>query len=437
MEPIKFKKDFLMGSATAATQIEGGDTNSNWYTWSNLGKIDRNESSIVAADHYNRVDEDIEIMKQMHQKIYRMGIEWSRIEPEEGFFSQVGLQHYINEISKLNKAGIQVLVTLHHFSHPQWFEEKGQWTKKGNIRYFIRFVKHIVKQLGGLVSEYCTINEPNVFAMDSFIDGKYPPGKKDDLVSYFKVSKNMIEAHILSYDLIHDIRQELGFEDTKVGFAMHLAYFELDSNGFGVRNGKKIFEHVFHEIFLSGMIDGKLKFPLGKKEYEPKLYCDFIGINYYSRHFIYPSKNIGTLFHEVRMKKGLENHEKNDLGWEIYPEGLYKLTKDIYERYHLPIYITENGLADASDKNRAQFIYDHLKEIHKLHEEGVDVQRYYHWSLLDNLEWNDGYEPRFGLVEVDYDTQKRTIRNSGKFYSEIIKRNEITESMIKKYLRQE
>ncbi len=435
MKAFKLNPDFLLGSATAATQIEGGDTHSNWYTWSLLNKIKNGESSITAADHYHHVEEDIALMKKMNHKIYRMSIEWSRIEPKEGYFSTKGMNHYLKEIKLLNEAGIKALVTLHHFSHPQWFEEKGQWTKASNIKYFLRYVKTVVTHLKDLVNEYVTINEPNVFAMDSFIDGKYPPGKKDDLVSYFKVSKNMITAHLEAYDLIHELRLSLGYDDTLVGFAMHLAYLESSSDGFYVKQGKKTLNYVFHELFLSGMILGKLKFPLGNKNYPKKLYCDFLGVNYYSRHMIYPSKKLSMLFNEVRMKENLADNEKSDLGWEIYPEGLYELLKEMDERFNLPLYITENGLADAKDKNRAHFIYQHLSVIKKLLDEGVNVQRYYHWSLLDNLEWNDGYEPRFGLIHVDYDTMQRTIRPSGKFYGEIARNNEITESMIKKYLK--
>ena len=164
------------------------------------------------------------------------------------------------------------------------------------------------------------------------------------------------------------------------------------------------------------------------------VYSDFIGINYYSRHIIHSSYNPGALFGKVKFEENLPEEKVNDLGWEIYPEGLYKVTKAIYEKYNLPIYITENGLPDAKDTKRAKFIYDHLAQVTRLIEDGIDVRKYYHWSLLDNLEWNDGYGPRFGLIEVNYATFERNIRKSGKFYSEICKKKYVTDEMFNKYI---
>ncbi|MFV0380228.1 MAG: glycoside hydrolase family 1 protein [Anaerorhabdus sp.] len=434
MKSLLIPKKLLMGSATAATQIEGGDKNSNWYTWSSNGKIAGNGSSIVAADHYNRYVEDIDIMQQLNHEIYRMSIEWSRIEPERGVYSTEGIEHYKNEIKLLKSKGIKVLVTLHHFSHPQWFEELGQWTSNESVLLFSKFVKKIVFELKDLVNEYCTINEPNVFVNDSFMDGKYPPGFKNDSFSYFKAAKNMIVAHLKCYGIIHDVRKKLGFNDTKVGIAIHLVQFDSDLDNWKVNLSKKFMNYSFHTMFLEGMISGKLPPFFGINLFKKGKYCDFIGINYYSRHIVFPSNNPATFFGEIKFEQSLSEEDVNDLGWEIYPEGIYKVVKKTYEKYKLPIYITENGIPDKDDKKRSKFIYSHLVQICKLIEEGIDVQRYYHWSLLDNLEWNDGYFPRFGLVKVDYDTLKRTIRDSGLFYGEIIKNKEITTEMIEKYI---
>lgn len=435
MKEIKLPKEFLIGSATAATQIEGGDKNSNWYYWSLKGKIANNESSIITADHYNRVEQDIALMKEMNHEIYRMSIEWSRIEPEEGQWSEEGINHYRKEIESLIEAGIKPLITLHHFSHPQWFEEVGQWTNANSVEYFLRFTKKIVSDLGHLVNEYCTINEPNVFVMDTFMDGKYPPGKKDDIKSYFRASKNLIMAHLRAYEAIHQIRKHMGYEDTLVGIAMHLAYFEVFKPKLLTNISKRLMDYSFHKIFLTGMVEGRLTFPIGIGNPLGKgVFCDFLGVNYYSRHLIHSSNNPAMLFGEVKVEEGLADEKINDLGWEIYPEGLYKVTKKTYDKYKLPIYITENGIPDQEDNKRAKFIYDHMVQIVNLIEDGVDVRRYYHWSLLDNLEWNEGYLPRFGLIAVDYNTQERTIRNSGYFYSELCRDKEVTSSMIEKYL---
>ncbi len=435
MKEVQLPKDFLFGSATAATQIEGGDKNSNWYYWGLKGKIANGETPIIAADHYNRVEEDIKLMKEMNHEIYRMSIEWSRIEPEEGNWSQEGINHYKREIELLQKAGIKPLITLHHFSHPQWFEEIGQWTNKESVNYFLRFTEKIVTALGDYVNEYCTINEPNVFVMDSYMDGKYPPGNKDDIISYFKASKNLIMAHLKAYDAIHRIRKEMGYNDSLVGIAMHLAYFEVNENRILTKLSKKLMDYSFHQLFLNGMVEGHLTFPIGCGYPLGKgVYCDFIGVNYYSRHLIYSSNNPAMLFGQVKVEEGLPDYRLNDLGWEIFPEGLYKVVRNIYDKYKLPVYITENGIPDANDSKRAKFIYDHILQIEKLIEDGVNITRYYHWSLLDNLEWNDGYFPRFGLINVDYHTQERTIRNSGRFYGELCDKKQVSNAMIEKYL---
>jgi beta-glucosidase len=271
--------------------------------------------------------------------------------------------------------------------------------------------------------------------MDTFMDGKYPPGKKDDIVSYFKASRNLIIAHLKAYEAIHHIREDMGYKDTLVGIAIHLAYFEVYKPKLLTKLSKNLMDYSFHQLFLNGMIHGQLKFPIGFTYPIGKgVFCDFLGVNYYSRHLIHSSYNPAMLFGEVKVENGLADEKINDLGWEIYPEGLYRVTKKVYDKYKLPIYITENGIPDAKDSKRAKFIYDHMIQIKRLIDSGVDVRRYYHWSLLDNLEWNDGYFPRFGLVHVDYKDQKRTIRNSGYFYGELCKNKEVTRAMIVKYL---
>lgn len=435
MKPFSLPSTFKLGSATAATQIEGSDPNSNWYYWSLQGRIANRGSSIVAADHYNRYEEDIELMKQLNQEVYRMSIEWSRIEPEEGVWSEAGIKHYQRELALLIEAGIEPLVTLHHFSQPQWFEVLGAWTNDRSVSYFTRFVKKVIESIGNQVGEYCTINEPNVLVNDSYMDGNFPPGKEGDMKAYFKASKNLILAHLESYQLIHKLRAEMGYSDTMVGMVHHLAYFEHAKADPFTKMSKNILDYAFHTLFLKGMVEGHLAFPIGHDHpFGKGIFCDFIGINYYSRHIIHFKLNPGMLFGEIKFKAGLADESLNDLGWEIYPRGLYEVVKKVYKKYALPIYITENGIPDSKDQKRTKFIMTHLEQIHFLIEEGVDVRRYYHWSLLDNLEWQDGYEPRFGLIEVDYKTLERRIRASGKVYAQICQTKKIETDLIKKYI---
>lgn len=422
MKEIKLPKSLLLGVATAATQIEGGDYQNNWYEWGNKGKIAGGASSIVACDHWNRVEEDTALMNEMSIETYRMSIEWSRIEPFEGTWSSEGIKHYIDEIDLLLQHNILPLITMHHFSSPIWIQNIGGWANKKTIQYFLRFVEKVTLFLGDKVSEYAIINEPNVFLNDTYMDGKYPGGEKGNVRKYFKSAKHMIQAHIMCYERIHELREEYNFKGkTKVGVVHHLSYFELNTRRPFFKLTKKFIDHSFHGLFLKGMIQGKLSFPFFPRKLRKKgTYADFIGVNYYTRSMISPSFDIGLLFGKVHYKENLKENQKTDLDWEIYPEGLYQVIKRVYDTYQLPIYITENGLADRDDKHRTRFINEHLNEVVSLINHGVDIQRYYYWSLMDNLEWNDGYGPRFGLIHVDYTTMKRTIRPSGYMYKNII-----------------
>lgn len=445
MNTFSLPQGFLMGSATASTQIEGNDPNTNWYQWYKDGKIENNDNPFTASGHYDRVQEDTALMKQLNHDTYRLSIEWSRLEPKEGEWSQEGLDYYINEIKMLLDAGIKPLVTLHHFSHPQWFEELGQWTNPKAPEYFINYVTKLLNGIDGegmadLVADYCTINEPNVMAMSSFIEGIFPPGKTDDLGGYFKCTQNMIIAHLQAYELIHKIRKDKDHNDTNVGFAMHYTYLQAEKGSRRASFSVWAMNHVFHTIFEKGFVLGQSVFPLRFKhttKAEKKLdrYCDFIGVNYYTRHMVYPSNKLSMMFGEARADKNATDDLLNDMGWEIYPEGLRHVLLGIKSRHSdLPIYITENGIPDDTDDKRANYIYQHLKVVSEVVEQGVNVQRFYYWSTMDNLEWDFGFWPRFGLIEVDFETFERTIRKSGHFYGEICAEKAVTKEMIEKYL---
>lgn len=418
MKGFDLPKELLLGCATAATQIEGGDVNVNWYDWSLKGRVGKGESSIVGAGHWDRVVEDVALLSELNQQVYRMSLEWSRIEPREGEWSAEGIEHYREELKLLRSKGITPLVTLHHFSCPQWFQERGAWLAPDAVETFVRFAEKAVGEFGDLVAEWCTINEPNVFANDSYLDGKYPPGADGDLGAYIKVSAALIRAHLKAYKSIHRIRTTMGWHDTQVGFAHHLAVFE-PANIFAVP-GMAINHHMFHEIYFKGFVEGKLVFPLGSGFPEGRgRFCDFIGINYYSRHLFQPVWRPATLFVSPGVDPATPAEQLNDLGWEIYPEGLSHWARKVWKRYKLPLVITENGIPDAADAKRWVFIKEHLAQVKTLIDEGVRITRYCYWSFLDNLEWNDGYGPRFGLVEVDYKTMRRTVRPSALKYAHV------------------
>jgi beta-glucosidase len=433
MKPFRLPDDFKMGTATASLQIEGGDRGNSWYRWTQqAGRIKDGTDCLVAADHWNRVAEDTRIMKGLGVNAYRLSLEWSRIEPSEGKFDVAAIDHYRNEIKRLRKAGIEPMVTLHHFSNPLWFEDSGGWTEDTAITRFERYTEHAVRELGDLVSTWVTINEPNVYLLFGYVTGTWPPGEKN-ITRFIRGARVMIRAHIASYRKIHEIRKNLGFSDTKVGVAHHLRIFDPMHGTAGERFACFLQNRLFHDIFVTGMSEGRYLLPLGTGYPLGKgTFQDFFGINYYSREMVsFNPRRPDQMFGDISTREGAP---VNDLGWEIYPEGLYRFCEHYYRRFSIPIYITENGTSDAKDSFRTQYIYDHLYQVKLLIDAGVDVRGYYHWSFMDNFEWAEGLEPRFGLVAVDYRKQKRTVRQSGKFYTDICKNKGVTESMIRKYL---
>lgn len=432
MEEIKLPDYFLLGTSTSALQIEGGDSNNSWYRWAEEGNIKDGTHCVDAVNHWNMVDEDIEIMKALNCNTYRMGIEWSRIEPERGHFSKEAIDRYRWEIEKLIEAGIKPLVTLHHFSNPLWFEDSGGWLNKDCIDLFERYTEFVLTYIGDLVSDWITINEPNVYLINGYIFGIWPPGKKSTKL-YFKGARNMILAHIKSYKKIHEVRDGMKAKDTMVGVSNHIRIFDPKKETFLDKWVCKKYDEFFQDIFITGMTEGKLTWPIGQGYPLGKgVYFDFFGVNYYSRDIISFIPRISSIFGNIEVKAGAL---KNDLGWEIYPEGIYRVCKKYYERFNVPIFITENGICDKRDSYRIKFIYDHLYNIKRLIDDGVDVKRYYHWTLLDNFEWIEGLNAKFGLVGVYPKTNERIIKKSGSFYGEICKNKGVTKKTIDKYLK--
>lgn len=370
---LKFPKNFYWGTATSAYQVEGGIRND----WSVAGKkFDAGR----ACDHYHRFEEDFDLAKAMNNNAHRFSIEWARIEPEQGKFDQKEIEHYRRVILALRERGLEPFITLYHWTLPVWFAKKGGWLNKDAPEYFERFVEKIVGEYKDLVKFWITLNEPNVYVSQCFFRGNWPPFIKN----WFKaqgVFKQLIKAHIKAYETIRKISPF-----SRIGIA---------TNNIWYRGIVKLFaDYKWNHKFLKAIKD----------------YQNFIGLNYYFSHSL--------------VKFFLKREEVSDLGWRIVPQGIYYVLKDL-KKYNKAIFITENGLADAQDKKRAKFIIDHLKWIHKAIEEGIDVRGYFHWSLIDNFEWDKGFKPRFGLVEIDYKTLQRIPRPSSKIYAQICKNNSL------------
>jgi beta-glucosidase len=398
-EILHFPKGFLWGSATAAHQIEGNNTNSNWWQWEHSqkrenalksqGKNPADFYSGIACDSYNRFEEDFALAKQLNQNAHRLSVEWARIQPREGFFNESELDHYEEVLKSAKKNGLKTFVTLHHFTNPIWFSEKGGFEKKENVQFFVEYCLKVTKRLKDYVDFWITFNEPENYSSISYNYGIWPPQKKS-FVLMLKVVKNIIKAHNLT--ALEIKKNNIG----PVGIAYHLS--DLKPTNWLT----KIIAHVVYEMNDKYIFNRTIKS------------CDFIGLNYYFHH------HFGFF---GKRKKSKSGHEVNDLGWGIHPEGIERVLLGL-KKYNKSIYITENGLADAKDTKRAKFILNHLFYIHKAIEAGIMVKGYLHWSLLDNFEWADGFAPRFGLVEIDREHNlTRKIRLSALSYAEICKNN--------------
>lgn len=402
----RFPKDFLWGASTSAHQIEGNQKN-DWTVFENRNAITMAENaktmnffldkfskeaqkpsnyiSGLACNHSENFDNDFYLANKIGLNAYRFSIEWSRIEPEKGKFDKDAIDHYKKVIRVLKTYKIEPVVTLWHWTLPVWFAQKGGFRNRKNIKYFFRYVKRVVHELGDEVNLYVTLNEPEIYSMNSYMRGIWPPQKKG-VTNFCKVINNLVLAHIGSYALIKKINP-----GAQVGIAKNNTYFEIGKDTLRNKALKKIAQKYWNDYFLDKIAK----------------YQDFIGLNYYFRN------RIDGWFNKNR------NAKTSDLGWDLYPQGIYNVLLDL-QKYQKPIYITENGLADGQDQHRSWFLTQTVKSIARAIEKGVDVRGYMHWSLVDNFEWDKGFWPRFGLIEIDYRTQKRTLRKSAEHYAKII-----------------
>ena len=385
---LKFPKGFLWGSSVSSYQVEGGVENCDW---------SKKFPARTACNYYLNYEHYFDLAKELNQNVHRFSLSWSRIQPEEGKFDRKAIEHYRKMLLALRERGIKPMVTIWHWTLPLWISEKGGWENSKFSEYFEEYTRFVVEELDDLVDFWLTTNEPMIYTSLSYILGKFPP-QKNNLLVVPKVFYNFIETHKKAYKAIHDINK-----NAKVGLAQNLSFVDAyNKNSILNQAAASAFNFFRNRLFLE----------------LTKNYQDFLGINYYFHDRVKITSNFPFL--------KIENEDKkvSDLGWEIYPEGLYYVLDNL-KKYNLPIYITENGLADKEDKKRAKFITEHLKQIHRAIGDGADIRGYMHWSLIDNFEWVEGFGPRFGLVEMNYETMGTKIRPSAREYAKICKVNAV------------
>lgn len=398
-QKIKFPENFLWGAACSAYQTEGNNSYADWWAWENStqrleslrnrGKNPEAYRSGQACDFYNRYEEDLGLAAHLNHNTVRLGLEWSRIEPKEGQFDQQALDHYEKILQSAKANGLKVFLTLHHFTLPLWLSKKGGFTKRENMKYFLRYAQTVSDRLSEYVDFWLTFNEPEVYATHSYLLGIFPPESRSSILA-LKVVNNIIWAH-------NQLAPVLKLHTGKpVSIAFHLS--DLQPHGLLGGLARSLSHYLANEYILRRTVKA----------------CDYIGVNYYN-HF-----HIGIL---GRRKTSHSKHEITDMGWSIHPEGLERVLLYV-QKFGKPIYITENGLADAKDEKREKFIKDHLFYVHQAMQKGADVRGYLYWSLTDNFEWQHGYWPRFGLIGIDRDSLlKRKVRYSALKYAEICKNN--------------
>lgn len=441
-----FGDDFLWGVATAAYQIEGawnidGKSPSVWDTFTHKkGKIHDKSNGDVACDFYNRYPEDIANIASMNFDVNRFSLSWPRIKPEGvGAVNQKGVDFYHRVIDKTLENGLQPWITLYHWDLPQCLEDKGGWANRDVVGWFSEYVDFCTKTYGDKVKNWMIFNEPAAFTGLGYMAGMHAPGK----VNFGKFKKSI---HYVTLSQAEGGRiARANVKNGNIGTTFSMSAIHPKTQAQKHVNAAKRMDAILNRLFIEptlGMgypVDGWKELRSLEKHFLPgdeekmKFDFDFVGIQNYFRTVAKFSLFPPIMWaYQVPGKKLVENRaELTEMGWEIYPEGIYEVLKRVgaYKGIN-KIYVTENGAAfddkvingAVNDTRRVQFYKDYLKQVLKAKNEGVPLQGYFAWSLLDNFEWAEGYGPRFGLVHVDFQTQKRTIKDSGLWFREFLKK---------------
>jgi beta-glucosidase len=424
-----FPRGFLWGTATSSHQVEGNNTNNNWWSWENQpGRILNDEKSGLACDWWNgRWKEDFDRAVEMGQNAHRFSIEWSRVQPAPDRWDENALDRYRDMLRGLIDRNLTPIVCLHHFSNPLWVEEKGGWENPEIINWFIRYVSKIVEAVKEYTSMWLTINEPNVLLTCAYASNEFPPGK-NSRSSTIHALNNLVQAHAGAYRSIHKSQPQarVGITINVRPFNPYRAWSPLD------HWSAKMINSFFNESFIGALTTGKIHLPFYKKRvHEVRNTLDFLGINYFTRQqvsfYLLKAKD---LFGRRFFSKELELSDTGFLAND--PPGIFQVIK-WGRKFNLPMIITENGIEDADDHIRPGYLIQHLHQVWRAVNFNWQVKGYFHWTLVDNFEWERGWTQRFGLWELDVETQVRKKRPSADLYAEICRENGISTEMVEKY----
>ncbi len=423
-----FPADFKWGVATAAHQVEGGNVHNDWWTWEQEeGHVKNGHTSRLACNWWERAEEDFERAADVGLNALRLSVEWSRIEPQPGVFDDSALERYGQMLQGLRARNIEPMVTLHHFTNPRWLAEQGGWEAPETIPLFARFVRRVVETLGQYCDLWCTINEPNVYGILGYLEGIFPPGQSDLKVA-MRVIRHMLMGHAAAYREIHTLQPQ-----ARVGLAHNMRVFDPVNPGSLLdRRVTRVTDKAYNQAILSALTRGRWVQPLGfGLAWKLRRTLDWIGLNYYTRDLVaFDRTQNQALFNRRLHADGAELLDGNY--GEFYPPGMLRCIKRL-SRLDLPIYVTENGIPDADDDQRPRYLLTHVHQMWRAIQFCYPVKGYYHWTLVDNFEWAEGWTLRFGLISLDPHTQERKPRQSAELYAEIVRSNAITSQMIDTY----
>ena len=419
MEEFSLKPNLLLGVTLVPTVTDGG-AGSVWADWAAAGHIRDGSAPGCAAGHAERWHDDVMRMRSLGVQTCRLGADWAAIEPEEGSFDEAATARFKEELMLMIGMGIRPLIVLHQCADPVWFAKKGGWEKYDNVRSFLIFAEHIVRAVGHLAAEYLTFAQPNTYVFNGWFHGAWPPGKKS-MTAAASVMSNFCAAHIRCYRLIHDVRRELGFSDSRVSFALEYKVFAPKTRYNPIhRTAASQMERLFQLLPAEAMLTGVYRSPLRLPGKERKgTFADFLAVDYGGRSTVH------------RLSDGAAADAfKNDLGREISPEGFQRICTGLYKLRPMQFYLC-TGACDVNDSFRGRFLYDSLRAVS---ESRLPIKRFYYDSFLDGFTWLDGLYARTGLVAVDFATMERTVKRSGELYARIIRRGGVNEKMYEKYV---
>jgi len=373
-----FPPDFLWGAATAAHQVEGDNTNSDWWAFEHDPRTAARESSGDAIDHLHRYRDDFALLAELGHTAHRLSLEWARIEPAEGEFSRAAIAHYREVLTALREQGLVAFVTLHHFTLPAWFAARGGWLAPDAVVLFERYVRHVMTELGELVDFACTINEPQMVALHGYLEGYHPPGVTNPIL-WRRVGRVLLAAH---HRAVVAVRET---STARPGLVVQLPYLVPARDDEVTRAYRDEIRAEIVDLYLDGLAPGTGG--------------DWLGVQYYRKNWVDPASP--TIFAAAPA-----GEQTTQMGWAVYPEGLTRMLQRAAQT-GLPLYVTENGIATEDDAERIGYLRGHLHAVADARAAGVDVRGYLHWSAFDNFEWSEGYGPKFGLIAVDRDDDFR------------------------------